>query len=180
MPGQGLIGVKTRTIHQFDCGSKLTHTVSSGPGTNITSQTQKQWLTDSNFIPNQQLSMTNQKLVENVVYDGVKSRQKMLLMRQFWINKYFVKVMEILSSVKEKVRGKKKKMFGFMNLLMGEELAVTLWRCIQTDSAPNEKFLELASISQAKGWRDSNYIETQLSQATPFRNCLNVNVYELS
>ena len=34
--------------------------------------------------------------------------------------------MEILSSVKEKVRGKKKKMFGFMNLLMGEELAVTL------------------------------------------------------
>ena len=90
MPGQGLIGVKTRTIHQFDCGSKLTHTVSSGPGTNITSQTQKQWLTDSNFIPNQQLSMTNQKLVENVVYGGVKSRQKMLLMREWDIsNKHF-------------------------------------------------------------------------------------------
>ena len=64
-----------------------------------------------------------------------------------------------------------------MNLLMEEVLAVTLR---QTENAPNEKFLELASISQAKGWRDSNYIETQLTQATPFRNCLNVNVHELS
>lgn len=67
-----------------------------------------------------------------------------------------------------------------MNLLMGEVLAVTLRRFIQTENAPNEKFLELASISQAKGWRDSNYIETQLTQASPFRNCLNVNVHELS
>ena len=38
-----------------------------------------------------------------------------------------------------------------MNLLMGEVLAVTLRRFIQTENAPNEKFLELASISQAKG-----------------------------
>lgn len=46
MPGQGLIGVKTRTIHQFDCGSKLTHTVSSEPSTNITSQPDTETMID--------------------------------------------------------------------------------------------------------------------------------------